>query len=62
MEPHSTQDTTKCVTRILDVKYKKANLQSFVRDHCKHLSANQQKKLLQLLKKYESLFDSILGD
>jgi hypothetical protein len=58
MEPQSTQDTTKRVTWILNAKYKKADLQSIVRDNCKHLSANQQKKLLQLLKKYESLFDS----
>jgi hypothetical protein len=62
MEPHSTQYATKCVTRILDAKYKKAYLQSIVRDNCKHLSSNQQKKLLQLLKQYESLFDGILGD
>ncbi len=33
-----------------------------VRDNCKHLSANQQKKLLQLLKKFELLFDGTLGD
>ncbi len=33
-----------------------------VKDNCKHLSADQQKKLLQLLKKYESLFDGTLGD
>jgi hypothetical protein len=62
MEPQSTQDTTECATRILDAKYSKADLQSVVRDNCKHLSANQQKKLLQLLKKYESLFDGTLGD
>jgi hypothetical protein len=61
MEPHSTQDATKRVTRILDAKYKKADHQSFFGDNCKHLSANQQKKLLQLLKKYELLFDSNLG-
>jgi hypothetical protein len=54
MEPHSTQDKIKCVTWILDAKYQKADLQSIVRDNCKHLSANQQKKLLQLLKKYMS--------
>jgi hypothetical protein len=60
MEPHSTQDATKCVTRI-DAKYQKADLQTIVRDNCKHLSANQQKKLLQL-KKYELLFDGTLGD
>jgi hypothetical protein len=62
MEPHSTQDATKRVTQILDAKYQKADLQSIVRDYCKHLSANQQKKLLQLLKKYELLFDGTLGD
>jgi hypothetical protein len=33
-----------------------------VRDNCRHLSANQQKKLLQLIKKYELLFDGTLGD
>jgi hypothetical protein len=62
MEPHGTQDATKHVTQILDAKYKKVHLQSIVRDNCKHLSADQQKKILQLLKKYESLFDSTLGD
>jgi hypothetical protein len=62
MEPQSTHDATKRVTQILDVKYKKADLQSIVRDNCKHLSANQQKKLLQLVKKYELLFDCTLGD
>jgi hypothetical protein len=60
MEPHSTQDDTKCETRILDTKYQKADLQSIVRDNCKHLSADQQKKLLQLLKKYET--HGTLGD
>jgi hypothetical protein len=62
MEPHSTQHATKCVTRILDTKYQKADLQSIVGDNCKPLSTNQQKKLLQLLKKYELLFDGTLGD
>ncbi len=33
-----------------------------VRDNCKHLKVDQQKKLLQLLMKYESLFDGTLGD
>ncbi len=62
MEPQSTQDATKRVTRILDAEYQKADLQSIVRDNCKHLSTDQQKKLLQLLQKYESLFDGTLGD
>ncbi len=62
MKLQSTQYATKCATRILDAKYSKADLQSVVRDKCKHLSADQQKKLLQLLNKYESLFDGTLGD
>jgi hypothetical protein len=48
--------------QILDAKYKKADLQSIVRDNCKHLSADQQKKLLQLLKKYGLFFDGTLCD
>ncbi len=62
MELQNTQDATKRVTRILDTKYKEADLQAIVRDNCKHLSADQQKKLLQLLKKYKLLFDGTLGD
>ncbi len=62
MEPQSTQDATKRVTWILDAKYQKADLQSIVRDNCKHLSADQQRKLLQLLTKYEFFFDRTLGN
>ncbi len=62
MKPQSTQDATKHATRIQNAKYKKADLQSIARDKCKHLSTNQQMKLLQLLKKYELLFDGTLGD
>ncbi len=62
MEPQSTQDATKRVMWILVTKYQKADLQSIVKDKCKHLSADQQKKLLQLLTKYESFFDGTLGD
>ncbi len=50
MELQSTQDATQRAMGILDAKYSKADLQSVVRDNCKHLSANQQKKLRQLLK------------
>jgi hypothetical protein len=45
MKPHSTQDATKRVMRILDTKYQRADLQSIVRDNCKHLSTNQQKEV-----------------
>jgi hypothetical protein len=62
MEPQSTQDATQHAMQILDAKYSKADLQSVVIDNCKHLCANKQKKLLQLLKKYELLFNGTLGD
>ncbi len=62
MEPQSTQDITKHATWFLDAKYSKADLQSVFKDNCKHLSAGRQKKLLQLFKKYESLFNCTLGD
>jgi hypothetical protein len=50
------------VTWILDANYNKAGIQSKVKDDCKHLSANQQKELLQLLTKHELLFDGTLDD
>jgi hypothetical protein len=62
MEMQSTQDATKRVTRILDAKYKKVDLQSIVQNNCKHLNADQQTKLLKLLTKYELLFDGTFGD
>jgi hypothetical protein len=62
MEPQSTQKATKRATWILDAKYQKADLQAIVKDKCTHLSANNQKKLLQLLQKYELLFDGTIGD
>ncbi len=62
MEPKSTQDMTKHATQILDANYKKTDLQLNVKENCKHLSANQQKKLLQLLKKYELLFNCTIGE
>jgi hypothetical protein len=40
MELQSTQDATQRATWILDAKYPNADLQSVVRDNCKHLSAN----------------------
>jgi hypothetical protein len=63
MEPQSTQDATVRATQILDANYKKADLhQLVVRDNYKHLKVDQHKQLLQLLKKYELLFDGTLGD
>jgi hypothetical protein len=61
-EPLRALDAIKRVTRILDAKYAKADLQSIVKNNCKHLSAGHQKKLLQLLVKLEALFDGTLGN
>ncbi len=44
MEPQSTQDATRRVAQILDAKDKKADLQSIVKENCKHLSADQQQQ------------------
>jgi hypothetical protein len=62
MEWQSTHDATKRATQILDTKYNKADQGLVVRDNCKHLKVDQQKKLQQLLMKYELLFDGTLGD
>ncbi len=40
----------------------KKQISSQLSETNKHLSTDQQKKLLQLLMKYESLFDGTLGD
>jgi len=60
-EPESTLAATNCV-HILDVNYEKADLQSVVRDNCKHLALHEPNKLLDLLIEYEDLFDGTLGD
>ena len=45
---------------ILDAKYEKANLDHEV-NKCAHLTTEQQESLLELLQKYEHLFDGTLG-
>jgi hypothetical protein len=61
MEPKSTKEATNRVVQILDANNKKADLQAVVKDNCTHLSANKQKKLLELLTEFELLFDGTLG-
>jgi hypothetical protein len=48
IEPQSTQDATKCATLILDAKYNKEELQSIVKDYCKHVSTDQIKSYCSL--------------
>jgi hypothetical protein len=46
--------------KILEANYKKADLQAVVTD-CKQLNSVEKDKLLELLKKFEPLFDGTLG-
>ena len=61
-EPESTKAATKRTVEILDASYDKADLPKVIEDTCKHLSREEQSKLLQLLESYAELFDGTLGD
>jgi hypothetical protein len=61
-EPISTHSVTKHVVKILDTKYEKADLSAIIRENFSHLTASDREKLLSVLLKFESLFDSTLGD
>jgi hypothetical protein len=58
----STHSATKRVVKILDAKYKKADLLAINRENCSHLTASNREKLLSVLLKFESLSDGTLGD
>ena len=45
-----------------DSKYEKANLPEIVQNNCSHLNPEEQKQLLEVLTKFEDLFDETLGD
>eukprot|EP00804_Cyclotella_cryptica_P002415 CCRYP_004106-RA/>CCRYP_004106-RA protein AED:0.24 eAED:0.24 QI:0/-1/0/1/-1/1/1/0/137 len=60
-ELQSTQEVTQHVVKIIDAKYKKADLQSIVSTHCTHLSLKDQNSLLELHTEFEELFDGTLG-
>jgi hypothetical protein len=61
-EPISTRSTTKCMVKILDTKYEKADLPAIIRENCSHLTASNREKLLSVLLKFELLVDDTLGD
>jgi len=48
------------IQQIIDAKYTPADLDKIV-EECTHLTKEEQNKLLQLLKKFENLFDGTLG-
>ena len=56
------KEATQCAIHIIDAKYEKAEIHSAVDTNCPHLSLPDQNKLLDLLTKYENLFDGTLGD
>ena len=60
-EAVATKEMKQRAVKILDAKYEKANLRKLVQKHT-HLSMFEQEQLLQLLKKFESLFDGTLGN
>ena len=60
-EPISTELATQRAVKILDANYTKADLQTVV-TNCKQLNSVEQNKLLELLKKFEQLFDGTLGN
>jgi hypothetical protein len=59
-EPISTEIATQRSVKILDANYKKADLQEVV-TNCTQLNSIEKNKLLELLKKFEPLFDGTLG-
>ena len=60
-EPISTELATQHAVKILDANYTKADLQAVV-TNCTQLNSVEQNKLLELLKKFEPLFDGTLGN
>ena len=47
--------------KILYAKYEKADIEKTVSEQCAHLSKKKQKGLVELLNKFETLFDRTLG-
>jgi hypothetical protein len=60
-EPQRLMDEFSCSTKILDAEYKPAILEE-VTKACENLNEEEQRQLLQVLQKYEHLFDGTLGE
>ena len=61
-ESKAAKEATNRVTQILDAHYEKANIVETISKNCSHLSNNKQQQIINLLNKYEELFDGTLGD
>ena len=53
VEPSSTDAATKCVVKILDAKYEKADLPKIVEEQCSHITCTKCTELLKLLTEFE---------
>jgi hypothetical protein len=60
-EPQSLMDKFSRSTKIIDAEYKPAILEEVIKT-CENLSDEKQHKILQVLQKYEHLFDGTLGE
>jgi hypothetical protein len=60
-EPISTRSATRCMVKILDAKYEKADLPAIIRENRPHLTASDREKLLSVLLKFKPLFNGTLG-
>ena len=61
-KPTSNLEATDQEVHILNAKYEKTDLQEVVSTNCTHPSPSQQEKLLEVLIKFEDLFNRTLGD
>ena len=59
-DSENVDNATEHIKQILDAKYEPADLELLMKE-CQHLSKAEQHQLLQLLKKYDNLFDGTLG-
>jgi len=61
-EPISTELATQRAVKILDANYTKADFQVVLEENCNHLNSVEKNKLLEVLKRFEHLFDGTLGN
>jgi hypothetical protein len=61
LKPINTREATTRTVEILYADSTKANLPEIVEETCEHLFSVDQRKLLQILTRYEELFDGTLG-
>ena len=59
-EPKTLVDEFSCSIKILDAEYEPAVLNEVIK-MCENLNQEEQHQLLQILKKYEHIFDGTLG-